>query len=187
MNFLLFRQNLQHRNKLLCAWLLTLLLIPLLSLYGRSFQLFLLSHYSGATLGNYIGWLFFVLIATYTIVLFRAGLHPYVYNIIWIALLLFFLYQHLPYVEKMHIALFGLFGFLSQRLFILGIAFVGSILTSVLDEVFQHFLASRVGDIRDVAINLFSTFLGMFLAFLLVESARRKNVEKETKASDVQL
>lgn len=175
MIFSLFHKNLQGRGKLLSAWLLTLLFIPFLSFYGRSLQLFLLSNFSEETLGLYLGLLLAGIISGYTIILVKSGLHPHVYHLMWITALLLLLFQHIHDIEKMHIAIFGLFGFLSRKLFSLKTTIVCCVLVSFLDEIFQHFLANRVGDLRDVGINLFSSFLGLFLAFLLLESDRRNH------------
>ena len=175
MIFSLYHKNLQGRGKLLSVWLITLLCIPLLSFYGRSLQLFLLSNFSEGTLGLYLGLLMAGIISGYTIILVRSRLHPHVYHLLWITVLLLILFQHIHDVEKMHIAIFGLFGFLSRRLFSLKMTTACCVLVSFLDEIFQHFLANRVGDLRDVGINLFSSVLGLFLAFLLLESERRNH------------
>ena len=177
MNFSLFQQNQRHRGILLFAWSLTLLFIPLLSYYGRSLQITLLSHFTGETLGQYLGILLACIITGYAIILFRSGLHPHVYHLLWIAVLLFLLYRHILYVEIVHIAIFGLFGFLARWLFNLKVTISCCVLASISDEIFQYFLANRVGDVRDVGINLFSSFLGLFLAFLLLESERRKRAD----------
>jgi len=71
-------------------------------------------------------------------------------------------------VEKIHIALFGLFDFLSHKLFGLKTSLVIGLSIACLDELLQHYLAGRVGDWRDVQLNLFSVSLGIFLGLLLV-------------------
>ncbi len=88
--------------------------------------------------------------------------------------------MHLPFVEKIHIALFGLFGFLSLKVFEQRVAALLCVSISIFDELLQHFLAARVGDWRDVWLNLFSASLGMFLAFLLMESKSDKESADET-------
>lgn len=182
MIFSLFHKNLQGRGKLFSGWLITLLFIPLLSFYGRSLQLFLLSNFSEGTLGLSLGLLMAGIISGYTILLVRSGLHPHVYHLLWITALLLLLFQHIHDVEKVHIAIFGLFGFLSRRLFSPRITISCCVLVSLGDEIFQHFLANRVGDLRDVGINIFSSFLGLFLAFLLLESKRRNHSRKQDQS-----
>lgn len=182
MIFSLFHKNLQGRGKLFSVWLITLLLIPLLSFYGRSLQLFLLSNFSEGTLGLSLGLLMAGIISGYTIHLVKSGLHPHVYHLLWITILLLLLFQHIHDVEKVHIAIFGLFGFLSRRLFSLRITITFCIFVSLVDEIFQHFLANRVGDFRDVGINIFSSFLGLFLAFLLLEGKRRNHSRKKDQS-----
>ena len=182
MIFSLFHTNLQDRSRLLSVWLITLLLIPFLSLYGRSLQRLLLAYFSVETMVLFLGLLLAGIISGYAILLVRSGLHPHVYHLLWITVLLFLLFQHIHAVEKMHIATFGLLGFLSRKIFSLKMTIVCCVLVSLLDEIFQHFLANRVGDLRDVGINIFSSFLGLFLAFLLLESERRNHSRRQDQS-----
>jgi len=62
-----------------------------------------------------------------------------------VAVLAVLFYESLPFVEKIHIAIFGLFGFLSQKLFEQKVAALVCIGISGLDELLQYFLAARVG------------------------------------------
>jgi VanZ family protein len=124
---------------------------------------------------TYLGLLFIGLAIVYGVVLYRAGMNSHTYHLIWVAVLAVFFYAHLPFVEKIHIAIFGLFGFLSQKLFEQIVAAILCVAISGLDELLQHFLVTRVGDWRDVWLNLFASALGMFLAYLLFEN-RQKHV-----------
>ncbi len=151
------------------GWIFSLLSIPLLSFYGRSLQGSIIGHFSPESLQFYLALSFTGVICAYGIVLLRANVNPYRYHLLWVAALALFFYISLPFVEKIHIGLFGLFGFLSQRNFEQIAAALFSVAVSFLDELFQHFLAARVGDWRDVWLNLFSASLGMFLAYLIFE------------------
>ncbi len=160
------------KDKLIAGWLLSLLSIPLLSLYGRPLQLSTIKHVSMETLGLSVSVLLSGAVLVFLIALLKSGLDHYAWHLIWVAGLSILLYTHLPFVEKIHVALFGLFGFLCQRIFEQKMAvFLGAAIAG-LDEVLQYFLVARVGDWRDVWLNLFSASLGMLLAFLLFGSNR---------------
>jgi VanZ family protein len=86
--------------------------------------------------------------------------------------------KSLPFAEKIHIAVFSMFGFLSQMIFEQKLVAFFCIIVSGLDELFQHFLVIRVGDWRDGWLNLFSAAFGMFLAFLLFKSNSQQTDEE---------
>ena len=167
------------QRKLIPVWLLSLFSIPLLSVYGRPLQLYVLNDYSMGTLVVYLGLMLVGVAAVYGVVLLRAGVNSHMYHLIWVAVLAVLFYTSLPSIEKIHVATFGLFGFLSQKLFEQKIAALVCVAISGMDELLQHFLVARVGDWRDVWLNLFSTALGMFLAFLLIES-RQKHLDEDS-------
>ncbi|HID02901.1 MAG TPA: VanZ family protein [Desulfobacterales bacterium] len=163
------------QKKLIFLWGLFLLFIPLLSLYGRSLQPYIMNHHSTKTLSIYLGLILLAMVAVYCVALLKSGLDSYAYHLIWIASLAVLLYASLPFAEKIHIAVFGMFGFLSQMIFEQKVVAFLSVIVSGLDELLQHFLVVRVGDWRDVWLNLFSAALGMFLAFLLLESNSKQS------------
>ncbi|MCF8055030.1 MAG: VanZ family protein [Desulfocapsa sp.] len=158
------------KDKLIAVWLLSLLCIPLLSFYGRPLQLTIIKQFSTEILTLYLGVTLSVVLVVFLVTLVRSGLDPYCYHLIWVAALSLILYAHLPFVEKIHVALFGMFGFLSQKIFEQKMAVLFCVAVAGLDELLQHFLVARVGDWRDVWLNLFSASLGMLLAFLLFGS-----------------
>lgn len=160
------------------GWLVSFLSIPLFSFYGRSLQLNIIGRFSLESLGAYLTLFFSGVVCIYGIALFRASANTHRYHLLWVSCLALFFYVSLPFVEKIHIALFGLFGFLSQRIFEQKAAAVFCIAVSCMDELFQHFLAARVGDWRDVWLNLFSASLGMFLAYLIFEEGSNKRLFK---------
>jgi VanZ family protein len=86
----------------------------------------------------------------------------------------FFASRQPYFVEKLHVAEYGILGWLAMRDFsksrrapvikiILALAF--SLAISSVDELFQWLLPYRVGDIRDVITNIISSALGV-AAFL---------------------
>jgi hypothetical protein len=167
-----------RQRKVMFLWLFSLCCIPLLSLYGRSLQLYILNHYSTKTLVLYLGLILLGVVPVYCAALLRAGLTSRAYHLLWIASLAVLLYTSLPFAEKIHIAIFGMFGFLSLIVFEQKIAAFLCVAVSGLDELLQHFLVVRVGDWRDVWLNLFSAALGMFLAFLILEGNSKHSGEE---------
>ncbi len=169
------------KKKLIVFWLMSFLCIPLLSFYGRPLQLNLMTQFSTERLSFGLGLILCAVILVLFIALLKEGRNPYVYHLVWIAPLAFILYASLPFVEKIHIALFGVFGFLSQRIFEQKMAAILCVVISFLDELLQHFLVARVGDWRDVWLNLFSVSLGMFLAFLLFGGSTEQPVKSSVE------
>ena len=178
-NYVMHTGKKSMQRKLILLWFLSLCFIPLLSVFGRSLQLYILNHYSIKSLGVYLGVILLAVVAVYCVALLRAGVNSYCYHLIWVAALAVLFYASLPFVEKLHIAIFGMFGFLSQKIFEQKIAAFFCVAVSGLDELLQYFLVVRVGDWRDVWLNLFSAALGMFLAFLLSES-KHKQIDKDS-------
>ena len=155
------------KKPLILAWSISLLSIPLLSLYGRPIQVSLMAQVETEMLNILLSVIFSGLFLLFLLVLWRFGTNRYVFNLLWVGPVFMCLYGSLPFVEKIHIALFGLFGFISHKILGLRASVVIGFSIACLDELLQHYLASRVGDWRDVRLNLFSVFLGIFLAVLL--------------------
>ena len=63
-------------------------------------------------------------------------------------------------VQRLHFVTFGLFGFFSKRLFSVWLALLAILIGSAGDELFQVWLSSRVGDLRDVGINIIAGSTG---------------------------
>lgn len=172
------------KEKLFVFWLLLLLCIPLLSFYGRLLQLNIMKRLSTEVLTLGLGGILGSITIVLLIFLLKKGRNPFLFHLVWVAPLAFFLYASLPFVEKVHIALFGLFGFLSQRIFEQKMTAILCVAVSFLDELFQHFLVARVGDWRDVWLNVFSVSLGMFLAFLLFGGSPEQPVKSSIVSDD---
>lgn len=147
------------------SWGVTLLAIPLLSYFGRNWLGFVLQYasrtevaiaFAVTTLGLVGGacwWLFHRRVPRGLIHLGIAAVG---------AGLVFLL---VPAGERwLHIPLFGLFGFLSVCLLGLLRGLAVALAISGLDEIWQHFLPDRHGDLVDVAINTGSASLGMLVA-----------------------
>jgi VanZ family protein len=68
--------------------------------------------------------------------------------------------------ERLHFFTFGLFGFLSKRLLPTWLAIVSIITWSGGDELFQAWLPDRVGDWRDVGMNVVASIIGISIALI---------------------
>jgi len=177
---MLLKEKLEIRHGFrVIAWLLSCISIPLFSFYGRRLQLYTMETFSYEDLGLWLSLFVGGVLIVLFISLFKVRQSPYMYHLVWIVPLSIIFYISLPFVEKIHIVLFGLFGFLTQKLFEQRVAAVACISISFLDELFQHFLVDRVGDWRDVWLNLFSAALGMFIALILSEEDPKQS-EKDS-------
>lgn len=66
--------------------------------------------------------------------------------------------------ERLHFVTFGVFGFLSTRIFPLRLAIMVCLAGSAGDELFQAWLPDRVGDWRDVLMNTVASAIGLVVA-----------------------
>ncbi len=159
-----------------CLWIVSLLLIPLLSIFGRGLQLALYKSVPLSFLACCVYSLFAVSLLCYLLLLRRAGRLSDSWQLLWLAGLTWYCYGDLHFVEKIHLLLFGMFGFFSYLLFTWKTALFTGFALSLLDEFLQYLLAARVGDWRDVRLNLFSVCIGLFLASLLRRDANEGQV-----------
>ena len=67
--------------------------------------------------------------------------------------------------ERMHFITFGIFGFFSKRLLPLCLALIAIVGWSSFDELFQAWLPDRVGDPRDVVMNIIAGVIGLGFAW----------------------
>jgi len=162
--------NPPHRY-LPAAWLTVALFIPLLSAFGRPLQ-----HWTYQSLGNTgIAWVIGLQLIGLGAASVRwlanqpLGEKRYTLLIISVVLALTFLTitSLLPRTEeRLHFVTFGLFGFLSQRRLPTGLAVLATLVWSGGDELFQYWLSDRVGDWRDVGMNILAGAIGIALAWL---------------------
>ncbi len=161
-------QKQQQRAGLFLAWILCFIPIPLLSFTGRPLQILVCSMLSPFQLS--------VLFLIVSIIIFLLPVcnqktlndsKKVFWKILWVGTGFAVLSLALPPVERVHVLLFALFGFLSQRVFGTRGALVICLAVSGLDELLQYFLPDRVGDWRDVLTNVISSVLGLALSSLL--------------------
>ncbi len=156
---------------ILCtSWFLTLVSIPLLSIFGRPLQKWAFSELGVQHIAVLLGitmLLLFLALISYLVKTGKAKRY-------WLPLLFLLavtfplIHWKIPVVEeRIHVILFGLFGFLSIRLFPFLIGILLCIAVSASDELLQFYLADRVGEWPDVFLNLASSTLGVTLAVFL--------------------
>lgn len=152
----------------MAQWFGIVLFIALLSIFGRPVQLFLITMIDAKYIA---GGIFIVLIGIlvslwkkreryriqkrsllFTAALLTAGI---------VAVQLRYL---LP-AEAVHFLVFSWLGWVSTTVFGPLYAVVAVVSVAFGDEVLQHYLPSRFGDLHDVMINLISGFAGILLKF----------------------
>ena len=161
----------QYRKPLFLAWIICLASIPFLSYFGRPLQLYVSSIFSSLQLTIFLNCfsaaLFIFALKQSTNDNSKSTLLEILILIVLFLSINFFL---LP-VERIHICLFGTFGFLSHKLFGTKVALCLLFAISGLDELFQHYLPDRVGDWRDVLTNVSSSLLGLRLSCVLAKNS----------------
>lgn len=156
----------EGRRAVLAGWLGTMGAISGMSVFGRELQGAFVQGLGGAAVPWTVGLLtVIVALAGGAWLLERAGPRA-----LWGSGVLVFAACVLPLglaipEERLHVALFALFGFLTLRLFEVGPGLAVCAAMAGLDEVLQGFLPLRVADWRDVAVNLVSALGGATVAF----------------------
>ncbi|MBD3669803.1 MAG: VanZ family protein [Gammaproteobacteria bacterium] len=145
-------------------WIITLVCMPLLSLFGRQLQHGLL-----ASIGREVATLMITVpllaLCALGVLWLRRRSSRWYLHLIWIVLLFAALPLALErFEERMHFVMFGIFGFSSYMLYPLKGALMAVYAMSGGDELLQWWLPSRVGDWRDVFMNLLAGTGGLLLA-----------------------
>jgi len=150
------------------SWFLTLGCIPILSIYGRPLQKWAFAQIGVQQVALLFGITLFLLSIAIISNLVKTGGKKQLWTLLWLAAVFIAIQWQIPVVEeRMHVILFGLFGFLSLRIFSLKTGLLICALVAVSDEMLQYYLPDRVGDMHDVYLNLISTLLGAVLAIYL--------------------
>ncbi|MDH5184265.1 MAG: VanZ family protein [Gammaproteobacteria bacterium] len=145
-------------------WVLSLLFIPVLSFYGRNLQALLHSLLQRQYADLLVSLMLLVMTG-----LFLAWLSSK-RRIHWqsalVVILVFFIGPLFleRFEERIHFILFGLLGFSSRQLFRYFPALLLTYAVSGLDELWQWWLPDRVGDWRDVFMNMFAGFVAVWIA-----------------------
>lgn len=147
------------------TWLGLFVSIPLLSIYGRGLQLFIVEHVSQQVLAWAIGIVLLLLTVKGVSILFRHGSTRTLWHLSWFVPLFLIVPWFFPIVEeRIHFIVFGLFGFYTLLLLPARYGYMLCLLVAFADEGLQWMLADRVGDMRDVAVNLLAAWAGAAFA-----------------------
>lgn len=155
-----------RKKSILWAWLILVMLIPLLSVFGRPLQRMARSMIPATGLALLFGALSLFMIGALVIWFAKHGRRGWFWHLFWVIPLFILFPMTLPIVEeRLHFILFGGLGFLSMLLFSPVTALLVSILGAGLDEALQWALPDRVGDWRDVGFNLIASLGGVGAVF----------------------
>jgi thiol:disulfide interchange protein len=147
-------------------WVTILLLIILISIFGRKLQYLVQSFTSLNTVGMVISALLVLAVALWLVWGARLLPRTLSYSLAGVVLLVIFLTYNINRPEeKLHLLLFGIWGFLTLRLFGLGYALLICLSVAGLDEGLQHMVPDRVADWRDVGMNAGSAVAGVILGW----------------------
>lgn len=148
-----------HRGLIIIFWLLSGVTIVLMSIFGRSLQLWVVDTLGYSMLAWIMGLSMLVVIGVLVFWLSTNNDRPPWLHLAWFLPLFLILPLFLGRVEeRMHFISFGLFGALSMLLFAPRHAYIICILVASGDELLQLFLPDRVADWRDIAFNALASF-----------------------------
>lgn len=154
--------------KSIVPWLATVVVIVLLSVFGRDVQLFLITRIDS----SYIAVTVFSILFCFLFTLWRErGKYHIKKRTFLIATVLLMVgggaiqLRYLMPAEALHFLVFSWLGWVSVTVFGPLYAFVAVVSVAVGDEILQYYLPDRIGDIHDIVINLLSGFIGILLRF----------------------
>lgn len=149
-------------------WLVIVVLIVLLSIFGRDIQLLLIARIDSI----YIAGSVFIVLFGLLFTLWRKRRRYHIQKRTFLATTALLLggiaavqVRYLLPAEAVHFLVFSWFGWVSTTVFGPLNAFVAVVSVAFGDELLQYYLPSRVGDIHDIIINLLSGFIGIILKF----------------------
>ena len=152
----------------MAQWLVIVVLIVLLSIFGRDIQLLLIARIDSI----YIAGSVFIVLFGLLFALWRKRGRYHIQKRTFLATTALLLggiaavqLRYLMPAEAVHFLVFSWLGWVSTTVFGPLNAVVAVVSVSFGDELLQYYLPSRVGDIHDIVINLLSGFLGIILKF----------------------
>ena len=152
----------------MAQWLVIVVFIVLLSIFGRDIQLLLITRIDSIYIA---GSVFIVLFGLLFTLWRKRGKYQIQKRtfLVTTALLLGGIaavqLRYLMPAEAVHFLVFSWLGWVSTTVFGPLNAVVAVVSVAFGDELLQYYLPSRVGDIHDVVINLLSGFIGVLLKF----------------------
>ncbi len=160
----------KNQRYLLVTWFFSALCILCLSALGRPLQ-----HWAFREVGEFgvavlTGFLLFALgaVAIYWQEkqgVKRGGMKPLLTSLTLVVALVVITVALPQTEERLHFVTFGVFGFFSKKLLPVWLAILAIVILSAGDELFQAWLPDRVGDWRDVVINIMAGVLGSGFAW----------------------
>jgi len=152
----------------MAQWLIIVVLIALLSIFGRDIQLLLITRIDSM----YIAVSVFIVLFGFLFTLWKKRGKYRIQKRTFLATTALLLggiaavqLRYLMPAEAVHFLVFSWLGWVSTTVFGPLYAVIAVVSVALGDEVLQHYLPSRFGDIQDVAINLCSGFAGIILKF----------------------
>ncbi len=156
-----------NRRRLWMVWYANLLLIPLLSWQGRGWQAWLELQGLRAWLALPIVLILFGAVTGALVWLKRRSSEGFFLHALWFVTIFALLPWFFPIVEeRIHFIVFGLFGFITLQVLPPVVGFPIVFAVAGLDEGFQAWLPDRVGDWRDVAVNVLAGISGAWFSWL---------------------
>ena len=158
----MFRYNYGVTFALICTSL------PLLSIFGRQLQRWVYEELSKELLGWLLISLLVAGVGVVIYVLLRLDWRK-LWHVLWLAPI----FLWLPWTmsthpeERLHFLLFGALGWLAPQVMALPWTIITLLSLAVGDEVLQYFLPSRVGELRDVGVNVLAASGGLLLALVM--------------------
>jgi len=147
-------------------WFSIVVVIGLLSIYGRDIQLLLISRIDSIFIAGTVFTILFVIL----FILWRKRGRYHIQKRTFLATTVLLLggiaavqLRYLMPAEAVHFLVFSWLGWVSITVFGPLYGVVAVISVAVGDEMLQYYLPSRIGDIHDVVINLVSGFIGILL------------------------
>lgn len=174
----MFSSSGQKKRGLLYSWSAILLSIPLLSVFGRPLQQWVIPNLGYNLIAGLIFFALAAALAGLFQALYRSGDRSAFVHIAWVLPLFLVGPLLLGRVEeRLHFLVFGLFGGASMFLYAPRAAFLLCLAVAAGDEVLQYYLPDRVGDWRDVAMNALASVAAALFVWLAFVSPRRNRPE----------
>jgi hypothetical protein len=171
--------RLKSERTLTLIWALSASLIPLMSIFGRNWQTYAALLFSAQQIGWIILSLLVAGVASTLGYHFRTIGPRLLWHLPWLIILFVGIPASLSIpVERLHFVTFGIYGFLSMRLFPLAIAIIACVSLSVGDEWLQWWLPNRVGEWRDVGLNALACCGGATYAIFVSIELDKKESQK---------
>ena len=166
----------QTKKTFQIIFVLVILMLPTLSIFGRQLQHWAYEELSKELLGWLLIGLLVVGVGVVIYVLLRLDWRK-LWHLLWLAPI----FLWLPWTmsahpeERLHFLLFGTLGWLAPQIMTLPWAIISVLALAMGDELLQHFLPSRVGDWRDVGVNALAASGGLLLALVMANAIKARD------------